>query len=82
MMNKSPEAMPKLIEGRHDWLEGSFERPFIVDAINAAYQRYNGTGDVEGALIWLFCIFGGVRPNADAKAWAERIIGEIAHGPL
>jgi hypothetical protein len=75
------DAKPKLIndEGA-DWVDRPLSIQTVAEAINRAYQLYNGTGDVEGVLVFLSVALCRVKLSAETIAWATELIARRAAG--
>lgn len=73
------DARPTLMKEDQDWLHEKTDTTMIAAAVNRAYQLYNGTGDVEGALTFIGCLCH-VRPSDEAIEWGRRAAEAIVAG--
>lgn len=76
-VSRETEGHPILL-GEGNWLRSATETNFIRDAINRAFQLYEGTGDVQGALMFIAVACCPVKPSAEALAWATEEARRIA----
>jgi hypothetical protein len=71
------DTKPLLMDPNGQLADRPLSPEFVRDAINRAYQLYNGTGDVEGAMIFMSvtCCHGKV--TDECLAWAKERMDEI-----